>query len=79
VTQRIRMARKRLGIARERFGVALRQCCASRVTSQRIWRRVVSRWDTLRAIERRKERISWRAPPPPTRPEVRRSSDAISI
>lgn len=58
MTHRIRMARKRLGIARESFGATLRQCCTSRITSDQLWNRLVRRWDTLRAIERRKERTA---------------------
>ena len=56
--RRIRMARKRLGIAREVFSVLLRQCCAPGVISQSAWRRLVTNWRTLRAIERRKDKTA---------------------
>jgi trimethylamine:corrinoid methyltransferase-like protein len=60
VIPRVRMARKRLAIAQERFQTAYHRCCFSDVypvTKEPAWHRSGRRWATLRAIERRKDAI----------------------
>lgn len=54
---RLRMARKRLGIARERELWTLASFESDRKNDSK-WERWCRRLDTLRAIERRKERIA---------------------
>ena len=58
MTHRIRMARKRLMVAREGFGKSLQQCCANAATAKPIWLRLVRQYRTLRAIEQRKDKTA---------------------
>jgi len=60
--RRVRMARKRLGIARESYLGARKaenaRCENGWIDVSPAWNRVDRRWRTLRAIERRKEKLT---------------------
>ena len=60
--RRVRMARKRLAIARESYLGARKaensRCENGWIDVSPAWNRVDRRWLTLRAIERRKDRIA---------------------